>query len=145
VGVVGRQWLVEDPRGVPVLRADGEPRVEDRRRLPHEDLERSAASAFGRRERGLRRGGHDADAGQHLAGKWGRNSERKHPLDEPPSRDTSVCDVVQGGAEVVLVHALASSWERMGSERRRLILARYLDTCAGRRQWWDRETYVWCP
>ena len=72
VGVVRRQRLVEDPRGVPVLRADGEPRVEDRRRRRHQDLQRPAAAALRRRERTLRRGGRDADGGQHLAGKRGR-------------------------------------------------------------------------
>src|SRR5262249_58716430 len=53
VSVVRRQRLVEDPRGVPVLGADGEPRVEDRRRRPHQELQPSAAPPPCPRECGL--------------------------------------------------------------------------------------------
>src|SRR6267142_2831839 len=48
-----RQRLVEDPRAVLVLGAGREMRIEERRRLPPQDLQRPAAATLGRRVRGL--------------------------------------------------------------------------------------------
>ena len=47
VRIEGGERLVEDARAVLVLGADGEMRVEQRRRLPPQHLERAAAAAFG--------------------------------------------------------------------------------------------------
>ena len=48
VRIPGGQRLVEDARAVLVLGADGEVRVEERRALPPEGLERAAAAPLGR-------------------------------------------------------------------------------------------------
>src|SRR2546425_2676577 len=63
VGVAGPEPRAEDARAVLVLGAGGEMRVQQRRRLPPEDLQRAAAAAPGRRVLHLRlRLGHAGQA-----------------------------------------------------------------------------------
>ena len=51
VGIPCRQWLVKDPTGLGVFCAHREMRVEQGRRLPEQQLERTAAPGFGRKSR----------------------------------------------------------------------------------------------
>jgi hypothetical protein len=107
-GIPRSERLVKDARRVQVLLADGEVRVEQRRRLPPEHSQQAAATALGRlvgRE-GLRC--RDAGPGEHLGRHWRGEPDVQHHLDEPAARKRSALDSIDQAAQVLLVHASPS-------------------------------------
>jgi hypothetical protein len=102
LGVEVGERLVEDARGRDVLHADGQVRVQDRRRLPVEEPERAAAAAPRRRgagRLGARRGG-----AEELRGERSGEPEAGRRGDEPPAAQPPGADRVDQRAERVLVH-----------------------------------------
>ena len=110
LGVEGAERLVEDARGVLVLGAGAEVRVEQRRRLPPQHLHRPAAAALGGRERGrLRLGGH-AGGREQLRGHRRREAKADHRLHEGAATQAAGLHVTEQRADRGLVHhARASS------------------------------------
>jgi len=82
VGVPTRQRLVENARSVLVLGAHGEMRVEQRRALPPQHLERPAAAAFAGLILELRLRTGDAAIVEHLVGHRRRQTKSHHPQHE---------------------------------------------------------------
>ena len=110
LGIVGGQRLVEDAGGVLILGAGGEVRVQQGRRLPPQDSQRSAAPALARREaRRLGLGG-DAGGAQHLGGERRGETEADHRLHEAATAEAMRLDVLDERSDPGLVHhARASS------------------------------------
>src|SRR5439155_1493731 len=96
--------LVEDPRGVLVLGAGGEVRVEERGRLPPERLQEPPAAAPGRVERPLRLRPGDARRGQHLRGHRRGQPQAEHRLHEATSAQASRLHPTDQLSQFALVH-----------------------------------------
>ncbi len=107
IGIEARQRLIEDARGVLVLGARREMWVQQRRRLPPEDLQRPAAAAPARREARawLRVSG---DGPEHLCGERRRDAEPRHQGHEGASGQPAAPNVGDERAELALAHCAAS-------------------------------------
>ena len=104
VGVPGRQRLVEDARGILILCADREMRVEQGRRFPPQRLQRAAAAGLGRRIGGLRRRLGQPGIGQEQVGERRRQAKRNHPSHKGPPGHLSSPDRRDQASKFSLVH-----------------------------------------
>ena len=78
LGVERRERLVEHARAVLILRADGEVRVEQGRRLPPEHFELAASASTRRREAVRTRLGGNPGGAEHLGGQRPGEAEADH-------------------------------------------------------------------
>ena len=104
VGVPAGQRLVEDARGLLVLGADGEVRIEQRRRLPPQQLERTAAAPLGRLVVGSGRRRGDAVGRQHLARQRRGEPQGHHAVHERAAGHSSRLDVSDQAAQSSFIH-----------------------------------------
>ena len=89
IGIVRRQRLIEDPGGVLVLGLDRKVWIEQRRPLPPQCAQRSAAAPLGRRER-RRLCRTDPTGREHLPDQRRREAESQATdLSNTPRRDSS--------------------------------------------------------
>ncbi len=104
VVVPARKRLVEDARAVLILGARREVRIEKRRALPPQHLQRPAAAPLGafvaRRRLRLR----DARVHQQLPGDRRRDSEGEKGRDEIPARDLSFPYLFDQTPQLLLIH-----------------------------------------
>ena len=104
IGVPPGQRLVEHARAVLVLGADREVRVQQRRALPPQHLERPAAAALGRLvDRLLRRHGHTGER-QHLRRHGRGEAECDHGAGECAARQPAPPHVLDQTTQVLFVH-----------------------------------------
>ena len=106
VRIVGRQGFVEDARGVLVLGAVGEVRVQERRRLPPERLDQAATAPFRGIDAPLSLRLRRAGRRQHLRGQGGRQTEPDHRLDEAPAAQAAALHLVDQRPQLTLVHTV---------------------------------------
>ena len=111
------EWFVEDARRVLFLGTAGEVRVQVHRSLPPDQLERSAAAAFGgfvgNRRRSLR---HAFVHQQHRGHRRGE-AHAHHALDEASSRDLALAHVLNQVANLTLFHGASPCSPRLGPAR----------------------------
>ena len=121
-GIPAGQRLVEDARAVLVLGADREMRIEQRRALPPQHLERAAAAALGRLVLELRLRLRHAAEVEHLARHRRGQPERHHLVHEGAAGELADLHLCDQTAQCLLVHARYSS--RLGSVRVRMLRRR---------------------
>jgi hypothetical protein len=108
VAIPGGERLVEDAASVLVLGADGEVRVEQRRALPHEQLELAAAATLGGLVAPALLGVGHAGMQQHLAGHGDREARAEHHLDESTPGQLPALHLPDESSDLALVHV--ASW-----------------------------------
>ena len=109
IGIVRRERLVENARGVGVLLAGAEVGVQKGRRLPPEDAQRAATATPGWRERRPRLRAGDPGGGEHARRHRGREPERGHRADKRATREMSCLDLADRVMERMFVHGLVPS------------------------------------
>ena len=103
-GTVSGEGLVEDARGFLIFGADGEMRVDERRPLPPQQLERATAAALGRLVVELRLRLGDAIVGEHLTGHRRREAGSHHALHKAAAAQVAIFDLDDEVAKLLLVH-----------------------------------------
>ncbi len=107
IRVPARERLVEQARAVLILGAGREMRIEQRRSLPPQQLERAAAARF-RRRVGRRRFGHrDAADRQELIGQRRRQPDRRHASQESASGKAPGLHPLDRATKLVRVHSVS--------------------------------------
>ena len=109
VRVPAGERLIEDARGLLILGADGEMRVEQGRGLPVEQFERTAAACLGGLIFEFRLSHGDAAIAQHLAYHRRAQAQGAHFLDEGTSRHRAGLHPRDQAAQLALLHVV-SPW-----------------------------------